>query len=616
MRRTAYFHTLCTLLLYAFLCGMPAAGSAADLIVEEAPSDPTHYSSIQAAIDYAHGILTSNATTTLSYIVIVEPGTYAGGITLRSNIPVQGRETMRTIVNGGGSGTAMTASGVTGVSVRNFTFKNASVGISVAANSTVNILNNVFALGSAGSAVVIQGSPSSSVVNNTFIQNGTAVSRDADSVLISNNLFSNNTADISQTSTLATESNISYNFFQPATAPKGANYRPNTSFPDTLPLLVDDAAPDAHLQAASPCIDSGDPTIADPYQITSGTANLSDIGAYGGPYADTIPALVTGITSSATTSAPYIITLNWNASSSYLVGGYRVHYGNAPGTYTGSDAKNAAGAPLQSPVDVATDTTLSLNDLAPATTIPAEPVVSTPQPLNGSLVVSWTAVSGATSYDVHYGIDSVAENVKSVPVVNSTTITGLTNGQAYKVAVSAIAQTTYYVVVTAYDRSGLTRTPGLAHESGYSAEFIATVGPKNESGLSNEVIGLPEIITGYPNLPNSGCFIATAAYGSAEAWPVRILRSFRDRYLLASAPGKAFVEWYYAVSPGLAAFVNAHPVLRPPIQALLAPVVVLAAFATAPALLQFLILLAAGGAALALFSRKGGSNNPSRGVFK
>ncbi len=46
-----------------------------------------------------------------------------------------------------------------------------------------------------------------------------------------------------------------------------------------------------------------------------------------------------------------------------------------------------------------------------------------------------------------------------------------------------------------------------------------------------------------------GCFIATAAFGSYQEHHVWILRQFRDRYLLTSIPGRAFVRFYYSHSP-------------------------------------------------------------------
>jgi hypothetical protein len=42
-----------------------------------------------------------------------------------------------------------------------------------------------------------------------------------------------------------------------------------------------------------------------------------------------------------------------------------------------------------------------------------------------------------------------------------------------------------------------------------------------------------------------GCFIATAAFGSYMEPKVKLLRDFRDEYLLDSTPGKWFVKQYY-----------------------------------------------------------------------
>jgi hypothetical protein len=54
---------------------------------------------------------------------------------------------------------------------------------------------------------------------------------------------------------------------------------------------------------------------------------------------------------------------------------------------------------------------------------------------------------------------------------------------------------------------------------------------------------------------SSGCFIATAAYGSAMEPKVDMLRQFRDRYLMTNGPGRALVSFYNYYSPPLAEFI-------------------------------------------------------------
>jgi hypothetical protein len=54
-------------------------------------------------------------------------------------------------------------------------------------------------------------------------------------------------------------------------------------------------------------------------------------------------------------------------------------------------------------------------------------------------------------------------------------------------------------------------------------------------------------------VPKSGCFVATACYGSYDAPEVVVLRHYRDNTLLQTDLGRLFVKFYYRVSPYIAA---------------------------------------------------------------
>ncbi|MCX7634824.1 MAG: hypothetical protein N2Z74_03670, partial [Syntrophales bacterium] len=72
---------------------------------------------------------------------------------------------------------------------------------------------------------------------------------------------------------------------------------------------------------------------------------------------------------------------------------------------------------------------------------------------------------------------------------------------------------------------------------------------------------------------SSGCFIATAAYGSFLDGHVQILREFRDGYLMTTRWGSAFVELYYRYSPPVADFIAKHEGLKAMVRVALLPAV-------------------------------------------
>jgi hypothetical protein len=82
---------------------------------------------------------------------------------------------------------------------------------------------------------------------------------------------------------------------------------------------------------------------------------------------------------------------------------------------------------------------------------------------------------------------------------------------------------------------------------------------------------------------DSRCFIATAAYGTPMAAEVLHLRTFRDRYLLTNAAGRAFVETYYRLSPSVADAIREHEILRRVVQTGLEPLVALSRWLVAEA---------------------------------
>lgn len=99
-----------------------------------------------------------------------------------------------------------------------------------------------------------------------------------------------------------------------------------------------------------------------------------------------------------------------------------------------------------------------------------------------------------------------------------------------------------------------------------------------------------------------GCFIATAAFGSALAPEVVELRNFRDQILSRVAAGRWLIGQYYKYSPAAADFIRESTLLRSAARTALLPLAAAAWLIMCPAWLLGVIVLAA--SALFVYSRR------------
>lgn len=526
---------------------------------------PGDYPTIQDAIDDADAGDT----------VLVEPGTYIENLSLESNVNLSGRETARTIVRAdSNSEPIVTISSESNITVRNLTLSDSDQGIDITDSNVVTIANVV--MERLDDAVTVDDDSSIDLRNIVFWNNDVAVDRDTELVVISNSIFAANDTTITSSGGNADDddANVSFNCFfdNEDLDDNGSDDGLGNNFQLGDPLFVDTAARDFHLRPGSPCIDAGS-------GIDNIDATIADIGAYGGSLADLFPYPVdTPTLADTSTTAPAVtnIAVSWRANLAYLVsdssnpGSYRVWYrANAPGPpYDGTDA---GGGTRSSPIDVGNVVTFTLADLTASVSMPATPALLAAEPADEAITLRWGGSAGATGYEIAYGIDSLDENTVVTGPVTEYTVADLRNDATYMFAITALAQATYYVAVTARDS-----TPAM-NESVLSSASSLGIGDTLRSARSNVLTGIPEELVPFPDLADD-CFVATAAYGAGWQAEVAALRDFRERFLLTNDAGRAFTAWYYRHGPRLAATLRRHEHWKPLVRAGLSPLVVLALF--------------------------------------
>lgn len=505
---------------------------------------PDDYSTIQAAI---------NAAVSGDTISVAE-GTYKEPITVNKvtlhGLTIEGAGAQKTFLNLSTiGGTAVTFQNVSGVTLRGFTIRKADVGIR-ADKSKANITNNLFV---ANAKAFENHSSYSRITNNTFYGNTGTVFTNSSSTLKNNIVSWGGRYGVVGSKV----GSVAYNLFHGNTLGNfsGTSAPPAAFYNITGNPLFVNLTSDFHLKSGSPAIKTGDPLLKNSFNNMT-----SDIGVYGGPKADKIPAKVKGVSVASATNK---VTVSWNKNIAYNIADHKVYYGTLLGNYTSSYSSGNGSSLVFKEY---TAPTLEKNKryyfsvraldgnghegLDSAEVFGAIDNTKPPAPQgleadigDRRLYLSWNAVndaeSGTKGYKIYWDTTSGTYG-NSIDVGGNTSyeLSGLTNG------------TLYYIAVSAYDNAG------------------------NEGTKSAEVTQSPEEIRGIMGLKNTGgCFIATAAYGSYEERHVKVLREFRDRYLLTNTLGRVFVSCYYSISPPVADFIRDSETLKFVVRSALLPLI-------------------------------------------
>ena len=164
----------------------------------------------------------------------------------------------------------------------------------------------------------------------------------------------------------------------------------------------------------------------------------------------------------------------------------------------------------------------------------------------GSFTVAGTGTAGVTGYqDLTYSGGNLSPSF----------VSGLQN---------LSGSNEYQIVIASIDEAGILSFFTNPDSTSPVMNFGLTPTGSTQAAQPQAVYGV---------LDGKGCMVATAAYGSALAPQIEILREFRGRYLMRSDWGRKFVSWYYRNSPTWAIAISNSETLKIVVRGFLWPVV-------------------------------------------
>ncbi|MFA7402919.1 MAG: putative Ig domain-containing protein [Pelobacteraceae bacterium] len=199
--------------------------------------------------------------------------------------------------------------------------------------------------------------------------------------------------------------------------------------------------------------------------------------------------------------------------------------------------------------------------------------------------VTFSSVTNLSGVPTGFTPDSAVDmKIDGVTPLGGTATLAVTFPSLPSTPVFYVVSGGQWIALTNYSVSGTTVTYSVTDRVSTSdTDVLALLDSNTASGIIEGTLVVGSVGGTTGNDSNiappssggggSGCFIATAAYGSYLDPHVKILRNFRDEVLLKSRLGTAFVNFYYKHSPPIADYIAQHETLRTIFRLLLTPVI-------------------------------------------